>query len=1161
MRIPLALQFESTIQRGEAKTIGQNAEKFGTGGRRSAATGAQICAVSRMLWRWQPSMLASMSETDPRADAPPMNESDVGVSELPTGTVTLLLADIEGSTRLWETQPQEMPQAVARLDRALAEMIAAHRGVRPVEQGEGDSFVVAFDRASDAVACALDLQRAPVAPIRLRIGLHTGEIQLRDEGNYIGPTINRTARLRDLAHGGQTVLSGATEEIVADHLPPGAWLLPLGSHQLRDLRRAERVIQLCHPDLHNQFPALRLPAVLSERLPPQLTSFVGRKAQIAELSRSVAENRLITLTGPGGAGKTRLAVQVAGQIAAEFRDGAQYVDLAPITQPDLVPVTTAHTLGLTDVPGRSATDTVLRFLTDQQMLLLLDNCEHLLDETAAFVGAMLRACASVKVLTTSREPLGMTGEVIWRVSSLSITDEAVELFTDRARLVRPEFAITDDNTATVAEICQRLDGMPLAIELAAARVRALSVTDILTSLHDRFRLLTGGARTAVRRQQTLRASVDWSHALLTDVERVIFRRLAVFRGGFHLDAAQAVTADDHVQRHQVLDELTLLVDKSLLIAENTSGRTRYRLLETIRQYALEKLGESVESDAVRARHRDHYTRLALLLDQPSSAGQREHVEQAESEIDNLRAAFTWSCDTGDGEGALQLASALQPLWLTRGRVQEGLSWINAVLSDPCTPPEDMTPATYARALADHAVLTATVGAPNGMEHPERALAIAREAGEAGLLLQSLIACGCTAAFNAEVARTYLDEAGGLARESGDKWRLTQILWWQAYAAIVDGDPRAAFKAGQEGRELANEIGDRFVSRICRFWGLGTAQMMRGELAQAAAQFHEIMAEAEADHDLLMRVACLCHLGHTLAWMGETEAAQAAATDAVEAASEFGGLFEGLAYAPLAVAQLAAGDVAAALKSSEMAAQRLSAMRELRMINANPIADVILAHGEVAAARRWADEAVAATAGCNLAMALTSRARVAIAQGDPEQAERDAREALAVAAAVDAHQITPDALECLAGLAADAGSYREAARLYGAADAVRQDTGAVRFKIYDDGYKTEVDAVRDALGHSDFEGASAEGGAMSPLEAIAYARRGHGDRKRPISGWRALTPTERDVVRLVSEGLANKDIATRLFISPRTVQSHLTHVYNKLGVSSRVQLVREAARHN
>src|SRR6516164_9331006 len=639
-------------------------------------------------------MLANMSEIDPRADTAPVNESDLGVSELPTGTVTLLLADIEGSTQLWEPQPQEMQKAVARLDRALAQIVAAHGGVRPVEQGEGDSLVVAFDRGSDAAACALDLQMAPLAPIRLRIGLHTGEVQLRDEGNYIGPTINRAARVRDLGHGGQTVLSGATEEIVADYLPPGAWLLPLGTHQLRGLRRAERVIQLCHPDLHNQFPPLRVPAAVSEGLPLQLTSFVGRGTQIAELSRILTENRLVTLTGAGGSGKTRLAVQVAGQIAGQFRDGAHYVDLAPITEPDLVPVTAARALGLPDVPGCSATDALLRFIADRQMLLVLDNCEHLLDATAGLVAALLGTCPAVTVLATSREPIGMSGEAIWRVSSLSISDEAVELFTDRARLVRPEFVISNDNAAAVVEICQRLDGMPLAIELAAARVRALSVTDILTGLHDRFRLLTGGTRTAVRRQQTLRASVDWSHALLTDVERVIFRRLAVFRGGFHLDAAEAVVADDSVQPYQVLDGLTLLVDKSLVIAENASGATRYRLLETVRQYALEKLGDSGESDAVRVRHRDHYTHLAALVDQPTSADQRQH--------------------------------------------------------------------------------------------PERALAIAREVGDADLLLRALIACGSTAAFDAETARPYLDEAAGLARACGDKWQLSQILWWQAYVAIHDG---------------------------------------------------------------------------------------------------------------------------------------------------------------------------------------------------------------------------------------------------------------------------------------------------------------------------------------------------------------------------------------
>jgi hypothetical protein len=386
------------------------------------------------------------------------------------------------------------------------ETIAAHDGVRPLEQGEGDSFVAAFARASDAVACALALQRAPLAPIRLRIGIHTGEIQLRDEANYAGPTINRTARLRDLAHGGQTVLSGVAEPLVVDRLPNGVWLFDLGSYPLRDLPRPERVVQLCHPDLRNEFPPLRVRNVAaSHNLPAQLTSFVGRQSQMAELRQVVAGNRLVTLTGAGGAGKTRLAVEVASALSTEFSDGVWYVDLAPITNPAVAAVTVARTLGLPDQPGRSTMELLLRFFGERKMLLLLDNCEHLLDACGALVVELLAACPKLTILTTSREPLGVPGELSWRVPSLSLADESIELFTDRARHVRPDFVVGGDNSALVAEICQRLDGMPLAIELAAARVRALSLRQIVDSLHDRFRLLTGGARTAVRRQQTLRA--------------------------------------------------------------------------------------------------------------------------------------------------------------------------------------------------------------------------------------------------------------------------------------------------------------------------------------------------------------------------------------------------------------------------------------------------------------------------------------------------------------------------------------------------------------------------------------------------------------------------------------------------------------------------------
>ena len=685
-------------------------------------------------------MLASMSE---RVETTPVNWSDLGVSELPTGTVTLLLADVEGSTRLWQTQPEEMTAATARLNRAVDDLVAAHGGVRPVEQGEGDSFVLAFARASDAVECALELQRAPLAPIRLRIGVHTGQIQLRDEGNYAGPTINRTARLRDLAHGGQTVMSGATEQLVVDWLPADAWLTDLGSHQLRDFPRPERVTQLCHSDLRNEFPPLRTPkSVDIHNLPVQLTSFVGRGAQIDEVRSLLADNRLVTLTGAGGAGKTRLAAEIATRIAADFggsSGGVWYVDLAPVTHPAVVPVAVARALGLPDQAGSSATDTVVRFIGDRQMLIVLDNCEHLADATASLIVELLGACRVMRLIATSREPTGVAGEVTFLVPSLSLADEAIDLFTDRARRVLPHFNVTDDNAATVTEICSRLDGMPLAIELAAARVRALSLEEIVGSLHDRFRLLTGGARTVVRRQQTLRASVDWSHALLTDTERILFRRLAVFLGGFDLDAAQAVAGDADVERYQIFDQLALLVDKSLVVAENTSGRTRYRQLETVRQYAQEKLGESGEADAVRSRHRDHYTSMAALLDAPARTDHHQRVEQADEEMDNLRSAFGWSIETGDVERALELASSLMPLWLSRGRIQEGLAWFDAVLDRQRSSLDQLAPHVRARVLADKTVLDSWVNNYT-LERAEQALTIARELDDQALLARALTAC-------------------------------------------------------------------------------------------------------------------------------------------------------------------------------------------------------------------------------------------------------------------------------------------------------------------------------------------------------------------------------------------------------------------------------------
>lgn len=1104
-------------------------------------------------------MLANMIDIDSSADTPLLDWSEQSVSELPTGTVTLLLADVEGSTRLWETQSDAMTTALEQLNQIVNDFVAAHGGVRPVEQGEGDSFVVAFARASDAVACALQLQLAVPPPIRLRIGLHTGEVQLRDAGNYAGPTINRTARLRDLAHGGQTVLSGATEPLVVDRLPADAWLTELGVHPLRDLPRPERVVQLNHPGLRAEFPPLRTTNdVANAHLPTQLSSFVGRGTQISDIGQILKENRFVTLTGAGGVGKTRLAVQVAEQVADAFPGGAWFVDLAPVTNPLVVPVTLARTLGLADQPGRSTMETVSKFVRDRKMLLVLDNCEHLLDASAALVVALLDAGPEVTVLATSREPVGVAGELTWRVPSLSVDDEAVDLFVDRARRTRPDFQRTEDNSPAIAEICRRLDGMPLAIELAAARTRTLSLTQIVDSLHHNFRLLAGGARNAVRRQQTLRASIDWSHAMLTEPERVLFRRLAVFMGGFDLDAAHAVGADAGVEHFQLIDLLGLLVDKSLIVTEEIDGAMRYRLLETVRQYGLEKLAESGEAEAVRIRHRDHYTAAAVTLEARMRGDGTPLVPWAELEMANLRAAHAWSCDAGEFEPALRLVSALQRLWVTRARFREGVAGFEAVFGDERYRDADVAAEVWARAVADAGLLAVWYSVPFSLERAEEALAAARQVGDQHLIAHCLRTC-CMLAFNdAELTAPLFTEAADLARASGDLSALYHVRAYQCFASNVTGDPIASQAAGEEARDLADRLGDSFMSRYSRVFLTG-ALAMQGKLPEALRVSHALVEEARAAEDLPMETFGLMALGQALAMTGDAAAARDAAKAALENGAAIGGFHEDTAFSALANAELAGANVAGAKEACDAALQHTSPLKELFVRSLVPMADALMGCGDLLGARRWADDTVATVPGCYRVAALTARARVAVAQGEPHQAERDLHDAVAAAEDTGGTHYLPDAFEGLAALAADINP-EHSARLLGAADAVRKRQGSVRFKAFQASYDASLAKTREALGQQAFEAAWAEGAALSTAEAIAYARRGRGARGRPANGWESLTPTELDVVRLVGEGLPNKDIAARLFISPRTVQSHLTHVYTKLAVSSRVQLAREAARH-
>lgn len=1089
----------------------------------------------------------------------PLNFGELGGTDLPTGTVTLLLADVEGSSRLWESDPTEMAVALVHLNAVVNDLVALHGGVRPLEQGEGDSFVLAFAKASDAVTCALELQRAPLTPIRLRIGIHTGEIQLRDEFNYAGPTINRAARVRDLAHGGQTVLTGATEVMVLDRLPDGAWLADLGSHALRDLPRRERVMQLNHPEVCTNFPPLRIAReIRTSRLPVQLTRFVGRVGQVVEVAGLLRQNRLVTLTGAGGAGKTRLSVELAASAEPDFGGEVHFVDLAPVTDPAVVPVVVARSLDLADQPGFGTMESIRRYIADRRMLMVLDNCEHLLDAVGALCLDLLRAGPQVSMLATSREPIGVPGEFTWRVPSLSPDDEAVELFVDRARLARSDFALRPEQVSTVTEICVRLDGMPLAIELAAARIRTLSPSQILASLRSSFRVLTGGSRTAVRRQQTLSASIDWSHSLLTEPERVLFRRLAVFTGGLDLEAAHAIGAHDDAERVQLLDLLGLLVDKSLVVAEESGEGMRYRLLETVRQYGMEKLAASGEADTVRTRHRDYYATTAARLGAGMAGDGTPLIQWADAEIDNLRAAFNWSREIADFETALTLVSSLRALWLKRGRFREGLAGFDAVFTDERYDGEDVAPSTWVTAVADAAQLAVWLAVPASKQRAQHALAVAAETGDQHLLARIKMAYGMLNWEQLDVAAAYLSDAAELSRGLGDLSMLAEALGYLTFTTFAAGDPRSARASGEEGWAVADSIGDGFVSRYCRVF-LGGALVLQGLLADAARLATSVVDDARTVGDKPMEAFGLMMLGQAHVFMGSADSAESAEATALEIASILGGFHEDSAYVVLAGAALVRGDARGAVRACAAALQNTYLRKELFIRCILPMAEALLSCGEAVEARRWADESVATFPGTYRVSALISRARIALAQGETQQAERDVHDALSDAQRTGGYLRVSDALECLAALTASTAPPR-AARLLGAADGIRQRQQEAGLAVFDAECDTAVSRLRQAMGEEAFDAARAEGESLTTSEAIAFAQRGRGERKRPACGWESLTPTECNVVRLLSDGLGNRDIAARLFISPRTVQTHLTHIYGKLNLSSRLQVVQEAARH-
>ncbi len=848
------------------------------------------------------------------------------MGDLPSGTVTFLYTDIEGSTRRWEQRPDVMKTAVERHDSILREAIEASGG--QVFRRMGDAFCAVFTVAPQALDAAIAAQHAlydeawneQISPIRVRMALHTGIGEVRD-GDYVGQALNRVARLLSLSHGGQTLLTRPTRDLVSDALPPTVILRDLGGHSLKDLQRPEYVFELVIEGLPSDFPPLNTLDNRPNNLPVQASLFVGREKEVDAVRNLLRrpDVKMLTLTGPGGTGKTRLALEAAASLAEDFRDGIFFITLASITGHELVIPTIAQTLGIKEASGQSLADSLKAYLRDKQILLALDNFEQVL-EAATSVAQLLAASAHLKVLVTSQVVLHLRGEQEFAVPPLGLPDlnslpsveallkyEAVNLFVERARLAKPEFELTEQNAAAVVEICCRLDGLPLAIELAAARIKLLPPEAMLTRLagmagmQNSLKLLVGGARDLPARQQALRSTIEWSYGLLAEGEKTLFRRLSVFASGCTLEAAETildfgfsglespVAPDDPKSQVQtpkldVIEDLASLVDRSLLrstTGQEGSGEPRFSMLETIREYARERLEEYGEAQATRQRHASFYLALAerAQLQAPVSR-HSSWLEKVEAEQDNLRAVLQWSLEQNEVETALRLSGALSYFWQIRGNMSEGRRWVEAALA---LPGAEQYRTAYAQALIGAGTITWLQGDPTAARSwCERAAAIYRELGDQRGLALSLITLGQSTLFLGDAAqagslleeglalyrqigvtlgiaqslfvsgqvkvslgefvaaRSYFEESLALYRQSGNDWWAAQALNSMGDLARVQGEYSEAQTLYEESLAMFRELRAK-TDVPASLHNLGHVAIMRGDLTQAASLFEESLA--------------------------------------------------------------------------------------------------------------------------------------------------------------------------------------------------------------------------------------------------------------------------------------------------------------------------------
>jgi predicted ATPase/class 3 adenylate cyclase len=804
-------------------------------------------------------------------------------AKLPTGTITFLFTDIEGSTRLLQQLGEKYVGLLSEQQQLLREACETNNG--SVVDTPGDSFFVAFPHAVDAINAVVHSQRAFAAhvwtngvSVRVRMGLHTGDAQI-SSSNYVGIDVHRAARIAAAAHGGQVLLSQTTCDLVEGELPEGVTLRDLGEHHLKDLRRSKHLYQLVIAGLPSEFPPLKSLEVFPNNLPIQLTSFIGRSQEIGEVKQLLAEWRLLTLTGPGGSGKTRLGLQVAGEMIEDFRAGVFFVALASTTDPRLVASTIAQSLSLTETTGRSIVDSLKDYLRGKSLLLLLDNFEQVI-LAAPLVAELLAACSNLKILATSREGLRISGERLYSVPPLALPNltqlpslellsqnAAVELFVQRAQAVKPNFRITNDTAPAVAEICHRLDGLPLAIELAAARIKLLAPRALLARLEDRLEFLTGGARDSPARQQTLRNAIAWSYDLLGENEQKLFRRLSVFVGGCTVDAVEAV-AGDNPARVSFLDQLGSLLDKSLLRqVEGTDGEPRFVTLEMLREFGLEELEASGEQQTIRHRHANFFLALAEQAEASlEGVEQVQWMERMEQEHDNLRAALEWSATAeGTEQMCWRLAGTLGLFWEVRGHFSEGRERLSAILSTKTAQGRTSARAQLLARAAELAYRQSDY--PATVSLAGESLAICREVGDKQGIASALIKLGNAATEEGDyaTASAFLEEALTIWRELEDKHGTARALISLGWAALRPGDYRLANARLEEALALSHELRD---TRSIGFElsGLGEVALRQGDYARATRLVEESL---ELRNQLSNKWGVGVSLG-TLGWVAMRE---------------------------------------------------------------------------------------------------------------------------------------------------------------------------------------------------------------------------------------------------------------------------------------------------